>query len=348
MIEADRVVSTGAQAEDLALEPTVRPQRLQDYMGQSRVKEQMSIWLPAAKKRGRALDHVLLFGPPGLGKTTLATIVANELVVNITTVAAPAIEKQGDIAALVSKQEKNSVLFIDEIHRLNNKLAEMLYSAMEDFKLDIVIGEGPAAQSVSIPLQPFTLIGATTKAGGLASPLRARFGIVAHLEFYDDLSLQQIVMRSAGCLGIAIDADGAMEIACRSRGTPRIANRLLRRVRDYAEIRADGRITKEVANSALNILEVDPKGLDLMDKKLILSMIDMFNGGPVGLESIAAAISEDPETIEDMIEPYLIQQGYIQRTRTGRIATEKAYRHFGRTFVSRDIAAKDSQLSLNL
>ena len=322
MIEVDRVVSTEEKAEDLALEPTVRPARLRDYIGQDRVREQMDIWLSAARKRGKALDHVLLFGPPGLGKTTLATIVANEMGVNITTVAAPAIEKQGDIAALVSKQEKNSVLFIDEIHRLNNKLAEMLYSAMEDFKLDIVIGEGPAAQSVTIPLQPFTLIGATTKAGGLASPLRARFGIVAHLEFYDDLSLQKIVKRSAGCLGIAIDDGGAMEIATRSRGTPRIAN--------------------QVANAALNILEVDPKGLDLMDRKLILSMIDMFGGGPVGLENIAAAVGEDAETIEDMIEPYLIQQGYIQRTRTGRVATERAYSHFGRTFV------KDAQTALKL
>ncbi|MBQ1425769.1 MAG: Holliday junction branch migration DNA helicase RuvB [Succinivibrionaceae bacterium] len=342
MIEVDRVVSTEEKAEDLALEPTVRPARLSDYIGQDRVREQMDIWLSAARKRGKALDHVLLFGPPGLGKTTLATIVANEMGVNITTVAAPAIEKQGDIAALVSKQEKNSVLFIDEIHRLNNKLAEMLYSAMEDFKLDIVIGEGPAAQSVTIPLQPFTLIGATTKAGGLASPLRARFGIVAHLEFYDDLSLQKIVKRSAGCLGIAIDDGGAMEIATRSRGTPRIANRLLRRVRDYAEIKADGMITRQVANAALNILEVDPKGLDLMDRKLILSMIDMFGGGPVGLENIAAAVGEDAETIEDMIEPYLIQQGYIQRTRTGRVATERAYSHFGRTFV------KDAQTALKL
>ena len=325
MIEVDRVVSTEEKAEDLALEPTVRPARLRDYIGQDRVREQMDIWLSAARKRGKALDHVLLFGPPGLGKTTLATIVANEMGVNITTVAAPAIEKQGDIAALVSKQEKNSVLFIDEIHRLNNKLAEMLYS-----------------QSVTIPLQPFTLIGATTKAGGLASPLRARFGIVAHLEFYDDLSLQKIVKRSAGCLGIAIDDGGAMEIATRSRGTPRIANRLLRRVRDYAEIKADGMITRQVANAALNILEVDPKGLDLMDRKLILSMIDMFGGGPVGLENIAAAVGEDAETIEDMIEPYLIQQGYIQRTRTGRVATERAYSHFGRTFV------KDAQTALKL
>lgn len=345
MLEADRIVSTAESPEDQATEPTVRPTRLVDYIGQKRVKEQMEIWLGAAKKRGSALDHVLLFGPPGLGKTTLATIVANELGVNITTVAAPAIEKAGDIAALVSKQEKNSVLFIDEIHRLNNKLAEMLYSAMEDFKLDIVIGEGPAAQSVSIPLQPFTLIGATTKAGGLASPLIARFGIVAHLEYYDNLSLKQIITRSAKCLNIDIDEEGASEIACRSRGTPRIANRLLRRVRDYAEFKANSHISKEIANAALNLMDVDASGLDRTDQKLILSMIDMFGGGPVGLENLAASTGEDADTIEDMIEPYLIQQGYIQRTRTGRVATEKAYKHFDRVYLESN---KSHQLSLDL
>lgn len=332
VIEADRIVSTEESVSDIRLDPAVRPRYLKDYIGQSRVREQMAIWIDAAKKRGTALDHVLLFGPPGLGKTTLATIVANELDVQITTVAAPAIEKAGDIAALVSKQQPNSVLFIDEIHRLNNKLAEMLYSAMEDFKLDIVIGEGPAAQSVSIPLQPFTLIGATTKAGGLASPLRARFGIVQRLEFYDVDSLALIVQRSAKCLNIAITQDGAHEIACRSRGTPRIANRLLRRVRDYCEVKGNGEITKILANDALNMLEVDALGLDLMDKKLILAIIDMFDGGPVGLENIAAAIGEASETIEDMIEPYLIQNGFIQRTRSGRVVTEKGYRHFNRDY----------------
>ncbi|MGN1356270.1 MAG: Holliday junction branch migration DNA helicase RuvB [Succinivibrionaceae bacterium] len=330
MIESDRIISSSERPEDHVLEPSVRPQMLRDYVGQSKVKSQLEIFIAAAKKRGQQLDHVLLYGPPGLGKTTLANIIAHEMGVSITTTSAPVLEKAGDIAALLTKLEPNSVLFIDEIHRLNNKLAETLYSAMEDFKFDIMIGEGPGAQSVRLDLPPFTLVGATTKAGGLASPLLARFGITERLEYYTPQELLQVVKRSASCLKIAIEDEGAQEIAKRSRGTPRIANRLLRRVRDYADVRSEaGIITGKVAGDALNMYDVDVEGLDVMDRKLLTGIIEQFGGGPVGLENMAASISEDPDTIEDMIEPYLIQQGFLQRTRTGRIATRRAYEHFG-------------------
>jgi Holliday junction DNA helicase RuvB len=329
MIEQDRIVSAGTQGDEAALDRAVRPKKLADYVGQTAVKTQMEIFIQAARNRREALDHVLIFGPPGLGKTTLANIIANELGVSLRQTSGPVIERAGDLAALLTNLQPNDVLFVDEIHRLSPVVEEILYPAMEDFQLDIMIGEGPGARSIKLDLPPFTLIGATTRAGLLTSPLRDRFGIVQRLEFYDHAELTRIVTRSAGLLGVPTDPGGASRIAQRSRGTPRIANRLLRRVRDYAEVRAGGRITDEVAQAALDMLDVDPLGFDLMDRKLLLTIIEKFDGGPVGVESMAAALGEERGTIEDVIEPYLIQQGFIMRTARGRVATRMAYQHFG-------------------
>ncbi|MGN1055087.1 MAG: Holliday junction branch migration DNA helicase RuvB [Comamonas sp.] len=312
-----------------ALERALRPKLLQEYVGQAKAREQLEIFIGAAKKRGEALDHVLLFGPPGLGKTTLSHIIAAELGVNLRQTSGPVLEKPKDLAALLTNLEANDVLFIDEIHRLSPVVEEILYPALEDFQIDIMIGEGPAARSIKLDLQPFTLVGATTRAGMLTNPLRDRFGIVARLEFYNAEELARIVTRSAGLLGAPIDAAGAQEIANRSRGTPRIANRLLRRVRDYAEVKGDGTITQEIAHKALSMLDVDPRGFDVMDRKLLEAVVHRFDGGPVGVDNIAASIGEDAGTIEDVIEPYLIQQGYLQRTPRGRIATKAAYQHLG-------------------
>ncbi|MEY2861804.1 MAG: hypothetical protein RL392_2262 [Pseudomonadota bacterium] len=314
-----------------AIERALRPKLLDEYVGQVKVREQLEIFIEAAKKRSEALDHVLLFGPPGLGKTTLSHIIAHELGVNLRQTSGPVLEKPKDLAALLTNLEKNDVLFIDEIHRLSPVVEEILYPALEDYKIDIMIGEGPAARSIKLDLQPFTLVGATTRAGMLTNPLRDRFGIVARLEFYTSEELGRIVKRSAGLLNVPMDPDGGFEIARRSRGTPRIANRLLRRVRDYADVKGDGTITLDIANRALAMLDVDPQGLDLMDRKLLEAVIHRFDGGPVGLDNIAASIGEERETIEDVIEPYLIQQGYLQRTPRGRIATLAAYRHLGVT-----------------
>ncbi len=325
-----RVVSAApASPNEEAIERALRPKLLDEYVGQAKVREQLEIFISATRKRGEALDHVLLFGPPGLGKTTLSHIIAAELGVNLRQTSGPVLEKPKDLAALLTNLERNDVLFIDEIHRLSPVVEEILYPALEDYQIDIMIGEGPAARSIKLDLQPFTLIGATTRAGMLTNPLRDRFGIVARLEFYTAEELARIVTRSAGLLKVEMDAAGGFEIARRSRGTPRIANRLLRRVRDYAEVKSDGRITEETAHKALAMLDVDPHGLDLMDRKLLEAVIHRFDGGPVGLDNIAASIGEERDTIEDVIEPYLIQQGYLQRTSRGRIATLAAYRHIG-------------------
>lgn len=325
-----RVVSAApASPQEEALERALRPKGLREYVGQAKTREQLEIFIGAARKRGEALDHVLLFGPPGLGKTTLSHIIANELGVNLRSTSGPVLEKPKDLAALLTNLERNDVLFIDEIHRLSPVVEEILYPALEDYQIDIMIGEGPAARSIKLDLQPFTLVGATTRAGMLTNPLRDRFGIVARLEFYTPEELTRIVHRSAGLLNAPIDADGASEIARRSRGTPRIANRLLRRVRDYADVKGSGRIDRDIAQKALAMLDVDPQGFDVMDRKLLEAVIHRFDGGPVGLDNVAASIGEERDTIEDVIEPYLIQQGYLQRTPRGRVATMAAYRHLG-------------------
>ena len=329
MIEADRIISATEKLDDEYLDRAIRPKLLADYVGQPQVCEQMEIFIQAAKWRQDALDHLLIFGPPGLGKTTLANIVANEMGVNIRTTSGPVLEKAGDLAAMLTNLEPHDVLFIDEIHRLSPAIEEVLYPAMEDYQLDIMIGEGPAARSIKLDLPPFTLVGATTRAGSLTSPLRDRFGIVQRLEFYSVEDLTAIVTRSAGCLNLEIEPDAAQEIACRSRGTPRIANRLLRRVRDYADVKNQGVISVKIAQAALSMLDVDHAGFDFMDRKLLQAIIERFDGGPVGLDNLAAAIGEERDTIEDVLEPFLIQQGFLQRTPRGRIATSRTYRHFG-------------------
>ena len=343
-IEHDRLSNAELQKEDFTFDKKIRPKTFKDFVGQSNVKEQLKIFISAAKKRKEALDHVLIFGPPGLGKTTLAHVIANEMKVNLRQTSGPVLDKPGDLAAIITSLEPNDVLFVDEIHRLNVVVEEVLYPAMEDCQLDILIGEGPAAKSIKLDLPPFTLVGATTRAGLLTSPLRDRFGIVQRLDFYDKSELKTIAKRTANILDLPLEDEGASQLAIRSRGTPRIVNRLLRRVRDYAEVKADGVITEGVANKALDMLAVDPGGFDTMDRKLLRTMIEKFNGGPVGIESMAAAVNEERNTIEDVIEPYLIQQGFIMRTSRGRVVTDQAYLHFGLTPPN---AVKSHELPLN-
>ena len=329
-MDEDRLINSELDNEEVQYDNSLRPSQLAEYVGQEKIKENLNIFIAAAKMREESLDHVLFYGPPGLGKTTLANIIAGEMGANLKSTSGPVIEKTGDLAALLTNLKKGDVLFIDEIHRLSNVIEEILYSAMEDYKLDIMIGQGPSARSIKLELPPFTLVGATTRAGLLTSPLRDRFGVVHRLDYYNEKELETILTRSAGILEIDIVPEGANEIARRSRGTPRIANRLLRRVRDYAQVKADGIVTREVANDALEMMEVDGKGLDKMDHKLLLAMIEKYSGGPVGIENLAASISEEKDTIEDVLEPYLIQTGFIQRTPRGRVATPLAYKHFNK------------------
>jgi Holliday junction DNA helicase RuvB len=328
-MDEERIIDPAAAMDDVMVDRAIRPRLLADYVGQPAVKEQMEIFIPAARQRSEALDHLLIFGPPGLGKTTLAHIVANEMQVQLHQASGPVLERAGDLAALLTNLQPHDVLFVDEIHRLSPVVEEILYPAMEDYQLDIMIGEGPAARSIKVDLPPFTLVGATTRAGLLTSPLRDRFGIVQRLEFYNQADLTHIVERSAGILAMAIDAEGAGEIARRSRGTPRIANRLLRRVRDYAQVKGDGRITAEIADAALSMLKVDANGIDHMDRRLLMTVLEKFDGGPVGVDSLAAAIGEERGTIEDVLEPFLIQQGFLMRTPRGRVATRRAFEYFG-------------------